>query len=353
MNFKTCNYLSGLACAATLALGLAVVAPTANGQSNSYKTSLLVSDTKLAPHQDPNLVNPWGLCTFPNDSWWVSDNSTGLSTLYDGEGNIQSLVVTIPPSVSQPAGTLGTPTGCIANSTTDFTGAPFLFATEDGTISSWAGGASAVIRLETGGAASYKGISIGQMGSANVLYAADFLLGTMDVFDSDFHTVTLGPQAFVDPKLPAGFAPFNVQVIGESVYVAFARQQTGSIDEQDGPGLGFVDKFDASGNLQMRFEHGPFMNAPWGIAIAPSDFGAFSNDLLVGQFGSGVIVAFDPTTGKAEGLLKRSDGQPIVLPGLWAIDFGLGGTAGPETSLYFTAGTKNESHGFFGTVTAQ
>jgi uncharacterized protein (TIGR03118 family) len=192
-----------------------------------------------------------------------------------------------------------------------------------------------------------------QMGSVNILYAADFRSGAVQAFDTNYNPVTLAAGAFKDPKLPAGFAPFNVQAIGGGLWVTFAKQDSAKHDEVDGAGLGFVDKFDSSGNLLLRLQHGAYMNAPWGIALAGSDFGKFAGDLMVGNFGNGVILAFDPTTGKIKGALTNSSGKPIVIPGLWALAFGQGGANGLTSSLYFTAGIQAEAHGLFGFVAPQ
>ncbi len=323
--------------------------------AQTYSLVRLVADTSAAQaaKTDPNLVNPWGLAAIAGNPWWVSDNGTGLSTLYDGLGNIESLVVTIPPSASALPGSTGTPTGIIANSSSDFGGAAFVFDSEDGTISSWSGAPSATIKIDKGAAAVYKGLTVAQLNGNSVLYAANFRAGTVDAFDTNFKQVALSATAFKDPKLPAGFAPFNVQTLNGNVFVAFAKQDSAKHDEIDGPGLGLVDEFDSQGRLIMRFQNGPFMNAPWGLAVAPSNFGTFSNDVLVGNFGSGTIIAFDPSSGKVKGLLKGANGKAVAVPGLWAIAFGLGGTTGPSNWLYFTAGIKAEAHGLFGYIVAE
>jgi uncharacterized protein (TIGR03118 family) len=192
-----------------------------------------------------------------------------------------------------------------------------------------------------------------QMGSVNVLYAANFRAGTVDVFDTNFDPVTLAPGAFTDPRVPAGWAPFNVQVINGNIFVAFAEQDSAKHDEVDGPGLGFVDEFTPAGKLVMQFQHGSYLNAPWGLALAPANFGKFSNALMVGNFGSGAVVAYDLTTGKAGGVLETSSAKPLAIPGLWALNFGLGGSTGPTNWLYYTAGIKSEAHGLFGYIIAQ
>lgn len=337
-------------CAALTAVTVSLLSAAGPSSAQTYGEVRLVSDTAagLGTTIDPNLVNPWGLAAAPGNPWWVSDNGTGLSTLYDNLGNVIPLVVTIPPSASAPAGSTGTPTGIVANTTTDFAAAPFLFDSEDGTITSWSGAPSATIVVDKGSAAVYKGLAIGQLGTVNVIYAANFRAGTVEVYDTNFNPLELSPGAFKDPMLPAGMAPFNVQVLNGNVFVAYAVQDAAKHDEQDGPGLGFVEEFDGSGNSIQRFQHGNFLNAPWGMAIAPSDFGPFSNDLLVGNFGSGQIIAFDLATGKAKGALRNAKGKAIATPGLWALSFGLGGGSGPANQLFFTAGVKGEAHGVYG-----
>jgi uncharacterized protein (TIGR03118 family) len=340
---------------------LAIVATLSLSRSVSaqhYQQTNLVSDIPgLAVTTDPNLVNPWGLSRSETSPWWVADNGTGVSTLYNGSGQIVPLVVTIPPP---PGGTPpSTPTGTVANVSSDFNIAPerpalFLFVTEDGTISGWnpmVNPTNAVIVVNNSGSAIYKGMTIAQREGANLLYTANFFGGTVDVFDANFVPVNLGAGAFTDPSIPEGFAPFNVQNINETIYVTFAKQDAAKADEVDGPGLGFVDAFDTSGNLLLRFNSGHWMNAPWGVALAPSDFGKLSNRLLVGQFGSGQIATFDPDTGNFHGLLRGLHGQPLTIDGLWALAFGNGGAAGPTNTLFFTAGIDDEEHGLFGTIT--
>jgi uncharacterized protein (TIGR03118 family) len=315
--------------------------------AQTYSVTKLVSDVSgVATFTDPNLVNPWGLAAAGTNPWWVSDNGTGLSTLYNGQGQIQSLVVNVPPGST--GGSTGVPTGIVANTTTSFGGSFFIFDSEDGTIQTWAGAPSTTIVVDNGTAAVYKGLAIAQMGTSNVLYAANFRSGKVEAYDTNFHAVTLASKAFFDPNLPAGYAPFNIQPVGGNLIVAFAEQDSAKHDEIDGPGLGYVDEFDTNGKLLLRFQHGNYMNAPWGIALAGSNFGTFSGDLLVGNFGSGAVVAFNPTTGKALGSLVGSGNKTIVVPGLWALAFGQGGNNGPSDWLYFTAGIKNESHGLFG-----
>ena len=329
-----------------------------------YQQTNLVSDVPgMAEFTDPDLVNPWGLISSSTSPWWVSDNGTGLSTLYNGSGVKQGLIVTIatPPLDPNPA----TPTGVVFNGSTDFkltlsttppsNPARFIFVTEDGTISGWNPAANpthSILKVNNSGSAVYKGVTIAQDNGVNQLYVANFHNGTVDVFDTNFAPVTTLPAgAFTDPNLPAGFAPFNVQNIGGKVYVAWAKQDAQKHDEVAGRKLGFVDVFDGAGTLLLRFENGPWLNAPWGLALAPSGFGKASGELLVGMFGSGQIATFDPADGEFEGLLRAPRGRPIQIDGLWALRFGNGASAGPLTTLFFTAGIDDEAHGLFGTIT--
>jgi uncharacterized protein (TIGR03118 family) len=326
-----------------------------------YQTTNLVSDVPgMAPVTDPNLVNPWGLISSATSPWWVANNGTGTSTLYNGAGARQSLIVTVAPLPMSPDP--ATPTGIVFNGSSDFkltsattSAARFIFVTEDGTISGWAPSVDAthsVLKVNNNGSAIYKGVTIAQVGTANFLYAANFFGGTVDVFDTHYASVTLPAGAFVDPDLPGGFAPFNVQNIGGNVYVAYAQQDEDREDEIAGRKLGYVDVFNPSGVLLQRFEHGPWMNAPWGLALAPATgFGKSSGKLLVGMFGSGEIATFDPATGDFEGLLRDRHGKPITIDGLWALRFGNGSGSGPTTTLFFTAGIDDEAHGLFGTIT--
>jgi uncharacterized protein (TIGR03118 family) len=326
---------------------LAATATSVNAQTG-YSETRLVSDVPgQAQFTDPNLVNPWGLAAVNAGDWWVSDNNSGLTTLYDGNGNIQSLVVTVPPGSSDPT-SKGSPTGIVGNTTSDFGGSFFIFDSEDGTISAWFGAGSTVTQIDKGTAAVYKGLAMASMGTVNVLYAANFRAGTVEAYDLDFNPFTLSAGAFTDPKIPAGYAPFGIQTIKGNLYVTFAKQDASKHDQLNGPGLGYVDEFDPTGKLIMRLQHVAEMNAPWGTALAGTNFGTFSGDLLIGNFGSGEIAAFSPTTGKFIGVVTGSTGKPIVIKGLWALQFGQGGTSGPTDWLYFTAGPKNEAHGLFG-----
>ena len=340
---------------AVVAMGLAT---SAHAQHHYLQTNLVSDVAGLAAVTDPNLVNPWGLSRSATSPWWVADNGTGLSTLYTGVGATLALVVTVPP----PMGLTGpsAPTGTVFNGSADFEIGPkqparFIFSTEEGTISGWNPAANptvAINKVDAPGKAVYKGLAIGQIGTANYLYAANFSTGKVDVFDGSYVPVNLGAAAFWDSHLPKGYAPFNVQAIGDKIYVTYAKQDKEKIDEVVGRGRGFVTAFTTSGVLSMRLKWGPWFNAPWGLALAPTDFGRFSNQLLVGQFGSGKIAVFDPANGKFRGLVRGTNHRTLKIDGLWALSFGNGAGAGPVNSLYFSAGINNEAHGLFGSITA-
>ena len=343
--------------AVTLSLGAVTLS------AQHYKQTDLVSDQSGAANTDSNLVNPWGLSRGSATPWWVSDNGTGVATLYDGTGAPRSLVVTIPtgnPNVSS----TGTPTGTVFNGGTGFELAPgkpalFLFVTEDGTISGWNPGVDAthaVIKVNTKSASVFKGaalatIQLPVVGASTFLYVADFRKGSIQVYDSFFHHVAAMERLFRDGAVPHGYAPFNIQNIGGELYVAYAQQDDEKKDEVDGPGRGYVDVFSPFGVLVRRMQHGPWLNGPWGLALASGDFGIYSHDLLIGQFGSGVIAVYDPVIGKFKGLLRDASNKPITNPGLWALSFGSDGPSGPATTLYFSAGIDDENHGLFGSIT--
>lgn len=314
-----------------------------------YKVSALVSNQKgVAPHTDPNLVNAWGIAYFVGGPFWVSDNGTGKSTLYDAFGNLQSLVVIVPPASG--AG-LGTPTGMVANGTTDFViskngkSGPgvFLFDTSDGTISGWnptVNGTHAVIAVNNSSRHSeYTGLAMGVNNGANVLYAADNGINRrVDMFNAKFQRV----GSFTDSSLPAGFAPYGIQNINGYLYVTFGRFGT--------PG-GFVDIFDTAGHLIRHFASQGKLSAPWGLALAPPNFGKFSSALLVGNLGDGHINAFDYTTRAFLGQLTDTTGKTITISGLWALSFGGGTSADGRTNqLFFTAGPNGYLDGLFGVI---
>lgn len=340
--------------AGVLAVALGGAASVQAASDNNYTVTPLVSDQPgVAPTTDPNLVNSWGLVSSPTGSpWWVSDNGTGVSTLYTGTGQIVPLVVNI--------GADSAPTGVVFNTTTSgFELAPgvparFIFDGEDGVIRAWNPSIApfdAVVPPGIGnppGQQIYKGLAI----AGGLLFAADFHNDVVDVFNSSWQLV----NQFTDRRaVPNGYAPFGIQAINGLVFVTFAKQDDEREDDVAGPGLGFVDAFDTSGHLVAHVAQHGLLNSPWGLAMAPSNFGPFSGDLLVGNFGDGTINVFrqgsSPALWVPFGRLQ-SGGSSIVIDGLWALEFGTGGSAGPPTTLFFTAGPDGESHGLFGSITA-
>jgi uncharacterized protein (TIGR03118 family) len=333
-------------------------APPASG-SSKFKATVLVSSTPgTAPNTDPNLENGWGIAFKPTGEVWVSDNSTGKSSLYEGVGIIDSLVVAIPSGQnSPPAG----PTGVVFNGTADFavtqngktSPGSFIFAALDGTISAWAptvAASSAVIAFDNGaGHAVYTGLAIASNGAGNLLYAADFNNGKVDVFDKNFKKVVLDGK-FEDSNLPAHFSPFGIQALGGNIFVSYAQQNPNGGPEEHGAGLGYVDEFDTSGHFLKRIGTQGTLNAPWGMVIASANFGSFSNDLLIGNFGDGTINAFDPNTGAFLGQLVQQDGTVLTVPGLWGIAFGNGFDNQPVDTLFFAAGPTPTS-GNYGSIT--
>jgi uncharacterized protein (TIGR03118 family) len=325
--------------------GLSLMVPfsTAARAGSVYQQTNLVSDltTVGAANIDPNLKNPWGI-SFSNASpFWVSDQRTGVATLYNGAGVPQPatpLIVTIPPA----AGTGGgSPTGTVNNGTTDFKLTPaanstaaFLFATLNGEISGWnptVNPTNAVNEVTTPGA-SYTGLALANNGTQNQLYAVDNAAGaghsTINVFGPTFAPAT--SAGFVDPSLPAGFTPYNIQLINGKLFVTY-----------EGPNqapTGLIDVYDTKGNFLQRFSSDSHLEQPWGMALAPSTFGQFGGDLLVGNKANGQINAFDPTTGAFLGTLMNASGQPIANPGLWGLAFGTGSQGFDPNTLYFTAG---------------
>jgi uncharacterized protein (TIGR03118 family) len=353
------------------------------------QTNLVSNSPGGAPVTDPQLVNPWGLSRSSGSAWWVSDQATGFSTLYNGAGVKQSLIVTIPPADPTNKNTPnGSPTGTIFNgSTTDFLLAPgrpatFLFSTIDGTIAGWnanvavaQGGTPpstlAVTVAKTSDGSSYTGLTVAFIDGKRYLYAANFGQGRVDVYDSTFKPVKLNDhykydnEPFMDNRLPRGYVPFNVEAIGNDIVVTYALHQEGSARETDGPGLGYVNIYSSTGQLLRRLEHGDWLNAPWGVALAPLDFGSFSHDLLIGQFAgggatesSGYIAAYDVATGQFKGLLRDANGAPLAINGVWALSPGnvnpsnADAAAAPAAQIYFTAVQNSGSGGLFGYLTA-
>jgi uncharacterized protein (TIGR03118 family) len=332
--------------------------------SGSYVQTNLVSDlSSLVSPPDPNLKNPWGLVAGPMGPFWISDNGTGLASVYNGSGVQQIPAVTIPPPRNSPAGTTAAPTGVVFNGGGGFNvsngttsgSSVFIFATEDGTISGWSPGVDfshailAVDNSDGGTGAVYKGLAIGSNTSGTFIYATNFRSGHIDVFGSNFAPATL-MGSFSDPTIPKGYAPFGIQNIGGNLFVTYAMQNSTRHDDVAGRAHGFIDVFDTNGNLLMRFhDHFP-LDSPWGLAMAPSNFGPFSNELLVGNFGNGAINVFDPANGDFLGPLNNGPNSPIVIDGLWALQFGNGQAAGPTDTLFFTAGINGEMDGLFGSL---
>ena len=324
------------------------------GRATFYRQVNLVSDQPgVALLQDTNLVNAWGVSFSPTSPFWVSATETGRSVLYavtnDSSGlphvAKQGLEVSIPGE--------GNPTGQVFNSTTNFHGDAFLFVSEDGTVSGWRGalGTTAEV-LATRSNAVYKGVTLASVAGVPFLLAANFSEGTVDVYDGN---ASLMAQ-LSDPHAPAGYAPFNVQSIAGILFVTFAKQDADKEDDVAGPGHGLIDVLDLTTQTFHRFATGSdaggrlrAINSPWGVALAPSTFGQHAGQLLVGNFGSGTVMAFDHL-GRFQGFLEGRRGLPVVIEGLWALTFGNGGRGGVPGTLYFTAGPDDESHGLFGSL---
>ena len=341
-----------LAAVMVAAMPKSLNAAPAPNNSNRFGQVNLVSDLPgVARFMDPDLVNPWGIAFSPMTPIWVSDNGAGLATIYNGAGVKQGLVVSIPG----PSGGPGAPTGQVFNpNAANFGGAFFMFATEDGTIAAWSGGTAANLPVNNSAAGSvYKGLALATSGGNSYLYASDFHNNAIDVFNSSFTQVTL-TGSFNDPSLPAGFAPFGIRAFGGQLYVTYAKQDAAKHDDVACPGCGFVDVFNTDGTFVRRLISMGALNSPWGLARAPGNFGKFSNDLLVGNFGDGTINAFDPITGVQLGTLDGTDGMPLINQGLWGIAFGNGAQGTSTSTLYFTAGIpgpdKIEDHGLFGAI---
>ena len=357
---STCAAMSLLA---MVVLGSIVAVAQEHNASRRYKQVNLVSDIEgLAAVTDPNLVNPWGVAFSSTSPFWVSDNGTGVSTLYNGEGTPIPLIVTIPP----PSGSTdtSTPTGTVFNGPAGFvvskdgTSAPafFIFDTEDGTISGWSptvdlhNAVLVVDNSQPGGVdgstegAVYKGLAIAQTGNGSFIYANNFRDGIVEMYDANFNFV----GSFTDPDLPPRYAPFGIRNIDGQLYVTFAEQNEEKKDDVAGRGHGFVDVFDTSGHLLRRFVSRGRLNSPWGLALAPANFGKFSGALLIGNFGDGRINAYDPVSGRFLGNLRNQHGQALSIDGLWTITFGNGGFAGSPNELFFTAGINDEADGLFG-----
>jgi uncharacterized protein (TIGR03118 family) len=351
-----------------LAAGLLLLGTTgvlAEDDGTYVQTNLVSNVVGQARTTDPNLQNAWGVANAPNSPLWVSDNNSGLSTLYDGNGDIIPLVVKIPvpPATTPPAA----PTGMVwnPNSGTQFlipnttAGAVFIWDTENGTIAGWnpavnQTNAAIIVDNSNGGknGAVYKGLAFGTNVHGNFLFATNLRAGTVEAYDVNFKLTTLD-GSFSDPEIPAGFAPFGIANVNGDLFVTYARQNANKDDVVPGAGEGFVDVFSTDGNLLRRFASRGVLNAPWGVTRAPLGFGRFSGEILIGNFGNagefaGWINAFD-NRGNFERELRNQQGQPIAIDGLWSLVFGTFLRSDGNT-LYFTAGPNNQTNGLFGKI---
>jgi len=361
--------------------GVALLALPAMTFAQNYQQTNLVSDLAgMAPQIDPNLKNPWGITRSSGGPWWVANNNSGTSTLYNGAGvpvliNPPNDFITVPPPAFEPTA-VSAPTGIVFNgSATDFllkTGksAHFIFDTEDGTISAWAGGATAELEVDNSdngspNGAVYKGATSGELNGHKYLYVTNFRSGRVEIYDTTFKRVHFGDDAFNpnadcdhhedddcdDDRVPYDFAPFNIQNIGDTLFVTYAKQDAPRHDPVGGAGFGYVKIFRLDGKLIGHLQHGDWMNAPWGIVWTTRDFGTFSNSILVGNFRSGWIAAFDGFSYKFKGFVENPDNSLMFIDGIWSLTFGNDGSAGTASTMYFSAGPNGENDGLFGTIT--
>lgn len=379
------------------------------GAAQKYVQTNLVSDLTTVNGEPvkhpnvPNFFNPWGLTRGAGTPWWVSENNSGLTSLLDGNGNPVNIFTEadgtkvnfafVPTTLSAPAGTVSNPTGVVFNgSGTDFlmphTATPanptnqqaiFIFVGEDGIISGWNPGVDNIAgekglsmqvhrildNSDNGSpnGAVYKGATSALLDGKHYLYVANFRSAQVEVYDTNFNRVNLSDDAFKPngdgegedfnnggEHIPDGFAPFNIQNIGGNLFVTYAKQTADRHDDVGGDGNGFVEIYTPAGKQVAHLEHGPWMNSPWGVVWTPRDFGHFSNSILVGNFRSGWIAAFNGFTYKFEGFLKKPDDSLLAIDHIWSLTFGNDGPAGPATTLYFTAGTNDEADGLFGNL---
>jgi uncharacterized protein (TIGR03118 family) len=369
-------------------LAMPILSPGPLSAAAGYLVYNLIADqTGVGDLSDPNLVNPWGISISASSPFWLCDAGTGLSTVYTFSATASSISTTkvaIPPATS---GGSTACTGIVSNGSTGFlvgtttpTKASFIFSTLGGTITGWASAVNANQAQpaidNSGSGASYNGLafynpsSAAASGAVARLYAPNFTSGAIEVYDTTWKPVTLATGAFTDPKIPAGYAPFNIQYLGGTaavegkLYVTYAKQDSTKKLPVAGPGNGYVDVFDTNGNLLQSLIAGGNLNAPWGVALAMAfpttatgtvanlAFGQYSGDLLVGNFGDGTISAYNPSTGALLGQLQDQNSNPLSIPDLWALQFGNGGSGGYINTLYFTAGSGGEKHGLFGSIQA-
>ena len=346
---------------AIVAVVAGIVAAGAVASNSGYTVHNLVSDQPgVADHTDSNLVNSWGIAASSSSPWWVADNGTDVSTLYNGDGVAQFQPTPLVVGVDGgPTGTVfnGDGSAFVINDGAGHSGAArFLFAPEAGTIRGWSPAVPPPPLStqsfvgpndadQSGHGAVFKGLAI----AGDRLYATDFHNAKVDVFDGSFKLV---PGGFADPAVPKGYAPFGIQNIGGEIFVTYAKQDAQGHDEIDGQGLGIVDEYSTSGTLIARVAQHGQLNAPWGMAMAPSDFGPASGDLLVGNFGDGRINVFAPSKNGfvPQGQLRGTDNKQLTIDGLWGIGFGNGQGSGDTDDLYFAAGPDGEQHGLFGEI---
>jgi len=349
--------LAGKFLVGALAAALTVMPVMANAYY--VQTDLVSSVPGLAVSTDPSLINPWGLASLPGSPFWASDQGTNASSLITGAGSVVPLTVNVPTNNSAPP---TGPTGIVANSTSAFdipttngsAPARFLFATLQGTIAGWnqstPGGLTQAETVLHQAGAVFTGLTQASVNGTPYLYAANFASGKINVYNSSFQSATL-PGTFTDPNLPAGYSPYNVQAVGNTIYVLYSKVGSNGLPVI-AAGDGIIDAFSPSGEFISRFAtQNSALNVPWGITMAPGNFGQFSNDLLVGQFGSGVIDAFDPRTGTFLGMLAGANGAPLVNDFTWGLEFDPAGPSGVNPdALYFNAGIDNQQQGLFGDI---
>ena len=366
---------AGALVAMTLAASGASAAPACNGCGYT-QINMVSNQPGHAPLTDPALVNAWGLSASPGTNstpgspLWVSDNGSDMTTLYNNgtATSVSKVGLTVGVTGAAPTGQVfNTDTNLNDFVVTDANGnsgrAAFIFDTENGTIDGWSPGVGVApgatppskvteVARDNGANAVYKGLAIAQASDGNTyLYATNFRSGRVEVYNSKFIPVQLPGGLFIDPKIPAGYAPFNIQELAGQLYVTYAKQDAALHDDVAGQGNGYVDVFTNDGALVRRLVSRGQLNSPWGLALAPADFGQFSGDLLVGNFGDGHINVYNPTTGARAGELRQAGGQPIVIDGLWGLRFG-NGNAAKTNELLFSAGPDGESNGLLGKIVA-
>lgn len=343
-----------------LFLGAAVLAALTTVGASPASAQFYEQHNLVSSDSDADIINPWGLTSSPTSPWWVADNGTGLSTLYTADGTkVTAIVAQVGGKPTGAVFNIGGANAFVLDKNTKTGKATFLFANEDGSIEGWNGSGTLDNTAQMVPASEdniYKGLAIALFDGTHArLYATNFRTGKVDVFAEDFSLVQ--GSGFEDPTLPQGYAPFGIQVIGSTVFVTYAQQDEDAEDDVAGHGHGFVDAFDLAGNWLMRVASRGKLNSPWGVAMAPDGWGAFGGKLLIGNFGDGLINVFDPTVQNPDGTLEylgflhSASGPPLTIEGLWALQFGKGGSNGTPDQLFFTAGPDDENAGLFGFLT--